>query len=74
LETVKALRLLQWKPVWNFSKTVEQTVVWYRAAAKSPESAQVFLRGQIAGYCAAAERQKLPWAAKYTLKHSNDTR
>jgi len=74
LETVKALRLLQWKPVWNFSKTIEQTVVWYRAAAKSPESAQVFLRGQIADYCAAAERQKLPWAAKYTLKHSNDTR
>jgi CDP-glucose 4,6-dehydratase len=26
----KAARLLQWKPVWSFDQTVEQTVSWYR--------------------------------------------
>jgi CDP-glucose 4,6-dehydratase len=64
LETGKALRLLKWKPVWNFSETIEQTVIWYRAAAKSPELAQDFLIGQISDYCADASRKKLPWAAK----------
>ena len=44
LETTKAFRLLKWKPVWNFSETIEQTVVWYRATAKSPELAQDFAR------------------------------
>jgi CDP-glucose 4,6-dehydratase len=58
LETAKALCLLKWKPVWNFSKTVEQTVVWYRAISKSPELAREFLLGQISDYCAAAKKQK----------------
>ena len=64
LETGKALRLLKWKPVWNFSDTIEQTVVWYRAIVKSPELAPEFLRGQISDYCADARSKKLPWAAK----------
>ena len=29
----KAYRLLGWKPVWDFSRAVAETVVWYRAAA-----------------------------------------
>ncbi len=62
LETDKALHLLKWKPVWNFSETVAQTVIWYHAAAKSPELAPDFLLGQISDYCAAAKIKKLPWA------------
>jgi CDP-glucose 4,6-dehydratase len=62
LETTKALRLLKWKPVWNFSETIEQTVIWYRATAKSPECAQDFLLGQIFDYCAVAGKKKMPWA------------
>jgi CDP-glucose 4,6-dehydratase len=64
LETAKAHRLLKWKPVWNFSETIEQTVVWYRATTRSPELAQDFLLGQISDYCADAGGQKMPWAAK----------
>jgi CDP-glucose 4,6-dehydratase len=66
LETAKALRLLKWKPVWNFSETIKQTVVWYRATAKASELAHDFLLGQISDYCAAARAKKLPWAAKPT--------
>ncbi|HEY5232676.1 MAG TPA: CDP-glucose 4,6-dehydratase [Verrucomicrobiae bacterium] len=62
LETAKALRLLKWKPVWNFSETIGQTVAWYRAAAKSPELARELLHGQISGYCADAKTKKLLWA------------
>jgi hypothetical protein len=53
---------LKWKPVWNFSETIEQTVIGYRAAAKSPELAPDFLLGQISDYCADAQIKKLPWA------------
>jgi CDP-glucose 4,6-dehydratase len=62
LETTKALRLLQWKPVWTFSETIAQTVVWYRATAQAPASARDILLRQIAAYGAAAVRQRLPWA------------
>ncbi|HEY5040983.1 MAG TPA: CDP-glucose 4,6-dehydratase [Verrucomicrobiae bacterium] len=61
LKTAKALRLLKWKPVWRFSETIKQTVIWYRAAARSPGLAPDFLRGQISEYCADAKAQKLPW-------------
>jgi len=64
LETAKALRLLKWKPVWNFSETIEQTVVWYHTISKSPELAHDFLLGQISDYCADARTKKLPWAAE----------
>jgi CDP-glucose 4,6-dehydratase len=64
LETAKAFRLLKWKPVWNFSETMEQTVVWYRSMAKPPEFAQKLLFEQISNYCATAGRKKLPWAVK----------
>ena len=64
LVTAKAFKLLKWKPVWNFSKTIEQTVIWYRIAVKSPELAQEFSLGQISDYCACAERKQLPWALK----------
>ena len=63
LETAKSFRLLKWKPVWDFSETVEQTVLGYRAAPKEPQGAHEFLLGQISDYCAAAKRKKLPWSA-----------
>jgi len=69
LETAKALRMLKWRPVWNFSETIEQTVVWYRTIAKSPELAQECLLGQISDYCADAGSKKLPWAKKTPEKY-----
>ena len=62
LETAKSLRVLKWKPVWNFSATIEQTVIWYRSITRSPELAQNFLLGQITDYYMAAQSQKLTWA------------
>jgi len=44
------------------NQTIEQTIIWYRAAAKSPELAPDFLLGQISYYCAAAKAKKLLWA------------
>jgi CDP-glucose 4,6-dehydratase len=62
LETAKAFRLLKWRPVWTFSRNIQQTVGWYRDTLKSPELARQLLVEQISEYCAEAGRKKLPWA------------
>src|SRR5258708_9768115 len=51
----KAYHLLQWRPVWNFSDTIEKTVAGYRAAG-------LFATSQIAEYTAAARTAQLPWS------------
>lgn len=30
LDSSKAIKLLEWKPVWGFDKTVENTIKWYK--------------------------------------------
>jgi len=30
LDSSKAIKLLAWKPVWGFGKTVEKTITWYK--------------------------------------------
>ena len=62
LATTKAKRALGWRPVWNFSETIQETIGWYRAAARSPARAREFLAQDIADYCAAAKTNNLPWA------------
>jgi CDP-glucose 4,6-dehydratase len=38
LITDKAFHLLNWQPVWNFERTVKETVTWYKQASEfSPE-------------------------------------
>ena len=64
LTTTKAKRELGWRPVWNFSDTIKETVGWYQVAAQTPSRAQEILLQDIGDYCAAAKKKKLPWAAK----------
>jgi CDP-glucose 4,6-dehydratase len=61
LATEKAFHLLDWKPVWDFGRCVEQTVSWYRAVGKSPGLARQILLGQVSDYAADASGKKLPW-------------
>jgi CDP-glucose 4,6-dehydratase len=65
LVTDKAHALLDWSPVWNFSKAVEFTVQWYRRVEKVPVPAaiQKLTAAQIAAYAQDARRMKIPWAA-----------
>lgn len=45
----KSHELLGWKPRWDFSRTVEETIAWYRAAQSlaAPEDFQTLTRRQI---------------------------
>ncbi len=57
----KAREVLGWRPRWDFSRTVEQTVAWYRAyferAQKSSMLSMIdFTQAQIRSYEADIER------------------
>ena len=64
LSTDKAARLLGWRPVWSFDRTIAETVGWYRDT-RGGAAAQVAdrTRRQIASYSADAAAASLPWAS-----------
>lgn len=66
LATDKAFHLLQWSPVWNFSETVKQTVVWYQQNADpahhSAEQLSQLTSSQIKTYILTARTLALPWS------------
>jgi CDP-glucose 4,6-dehydratase len=43
LVTDKAFYLLGWQPQWNFEKTIQETVSWYKEASQiAPEGSNQF--------------------------------
>ena len=61
LATDKATALLRWAPVWTFPTTIEQTVRWYREAARQPQSIPALTTRQIQLYSGAAAQAGLRW-------------
>lgn len=60
----KAARLLGWRPVWSFDRTVAETVSWYRdSAADDLAGITQRTRRQIQSYSADAAEARLPWAS-----------
>ncbi len=62
LSIAKAASLLGWKPVWNFSETIAQTVAWYRSHHEQPMNGLTFTQQQIAAYTRAAQAAGVAWA------------
>ena len=62
LATGKARSLLGWQAVWDFDRTVEKTVQWYRRVGESPASAAELTRTQISSYEEDARRGNCPWS------------
>tara|TARA_B100000989_G_C19515406_1_gene461356 strand:+ start:522 stop:1631 length:1110 start_codon:yes stop_codon:yes gene_type:complete len=46
----KAFHMLNWSPRWNFSRTVKETISWYKAAQSKVFDAQNFTQKQIEDY------------------------
>ena len=64
LSTDKAARLLRWRPVWSFDRTLAETVGWYRdTTAADPATIGKYTRDQIARYSSDAAAADLPWAS-----------
>lgn len=62
LATDKAFHFLKWQPVWNFEKTIAQTVGWYRDCVTGTTDARTLTTRQIAEYASTAKTMGLPWA------------
>jgi CDP-glucose 4,6-dehydratase len=58
LVTDKALHLLKWKTVWDFERTIKETVLWYKEAKQIPANSVTQLQsltlGQIDCYASDA--------------------
>ncbi len=63
LSIEKAESSLGWRPVWDFSRTIEKTMVWYRSFTQDGQSALSLTRSQIREYCADARLAGLAWTA-----------
>jgi len=59
LDSSKAIKRLQWKPVWGFCKTVEQTISWYRSYY---ESNKVLSDEILRQYINDAQLLNIPWS------------
>ncbi len=64
LDSAKAARRLQWRPVYDLEQAVEETVAWYRASGERGFNALASTRRQINSYAQAATQAGLSWAAK----------
>jgi CDP-glucose 4,6-dehydratase len=62
LSTDKAFHLLNWKPVWSFERTIENTVIWYRNSRDNTAAAERETTANIIGYQEAAARLGILWA------------
>jgi CDP-glucose 4,6-dehydratase len=61
LATDKAFHFLKWQPVWDFSRTIEKTISWYRRYAADPGVAAALTSLQISDYTADARRLGMSW-------------
>jgi CDP-glucose 4,6-dehydratase len=63
----KAINLLGWRPVWDFSRAVAETVAWYRSAQSQTSTELLEItRNQIAEYTCDAVKYGSRWAIKAT--------
>jgi CDP-glucose 4,6-dehydratase len=62
LATDKAFHFLKWQPVWDFPRTIEQSISWYLSYAADPRGAGALTSLQISDYTADARHLGIPWA------------
>jgi CDP-glucose 4,6-dehydratase len=61
LDIAKAARVLGWRPVWPFERSVREAVRWYREF-DGGRSAQALMAEQISAYTDDATESNQPWA------------
>ena len=58
----KAMQKLGWRAIWNFERTVQETVEWYRTFYEQKESIASMTKAQILRYQQDAKELGLFWA------------
>jgi len=54
---------LRWKPVWDFERTIAETVGWYKMWTQRTQDLRHFTEGQIETYMRDAAASSIAWAA-----------
>jgi CDP-glucose 4,6-dehydratase len=58
----KSQHCLGWCPVWNFDRTIAETVGWYRRNQQNEQQGTAAAVAQIAVYISDAGAMRLPWS------------
>ncbi len=58
----KAYHMLQWQPVWNFTRNVQATAKWYHHVAQQKQDALTQTRADITAYMNDAKVASVTWA------------
>lgn len=61
LDSSKAFQLLKWEPVWNFAKTVEDTISWYK---EFYENGKINTESTLDNYIRDAQSKSILWSQK----------
>jgi len=67
LDCSKAHSLLSWKPVWDFNKTLDVTVRWYK---EYYENANIYSLKDLKEYINHAETNNIGWTGKFIQRDS----
>jgi CDP-glucose 4,6-dehydratase len=59
LDSSKAVKLIHWRPVWDFKTTVYHTVDWYKAYY---ETGKLLTQNVLRTYIADAKKKQIPWS------------
>ncbi len=59
LDSSKAAKLFNWKPVWEFKDTVKYTIDWYKAFY---ETDQILSDAVLRSYVSDAKKKNIPWS------------
>lgn len=62
LDISKAKDKLNWKPVYNFDQSVEQTILWYKGFYEDKMSAKELTERQLSDYLKTAETNNIIWS------------
>lgn len=61
---------LGWRPVWDFERTIVETVGWYKAWAQGNQDLRQFTEEQIGTYVRDAAAKPIAWAAPESRDHT----
>jgi len=61
----KACSELAWKPVWDFERTIAETVGWYKAWSQGRQDLRQFTQDQIDTYMRDAAAASIAWAVTH---------
>lgn len=62
LDSTKALKVLKWKTVFSFKKSIQETISWYKNYADRNNKMKDFSIGQIENYVNNARKKDILWA------------